>query len=50
MDEQIDEKMDEKYEVKIIGKPSLASLSESEKEAYCALLYLTIQELINAGK
>lgn len=42
--------MSEKIEVKIIGKPTLESLSESEKVAYYTTLYMKIQELINGGK
>ncbi len=43
--------MSKEIKVKIIGKPTLDSLSASEKEAYCALLYMKIQELIaNGGK
>ncbi len=42
--------MSEKIETKLIGKPTLESLSESEKIAYYTLLYLKIQELMNEGK
>ena len=42
--------MSEKIETRIIGKPALRSLSEGEKEAYCAVLYMKIQELIADGE
>lgn len=42
--------MNDKIEVKIIGEPTLESLSESEKVAFYTLLYMKIQELIKEGK
>ena len=38
--------MDEEIEVNVVEKPTLESLSDGERSALCAALFLTIQDLI----
>ena len=39
--------MDDKIETKIIGKPSVESLSEGEFDALCTALFFEIEKIIS---